>query len=60
MMNKELREKILAYNRKVKEKSDKADDLDVIVNALLKLPPGQLKRILTDDVLAVIDKYSTT
>lgn len=59
-MKPELREKILAYNRKVKEKSGKADDLDVIVQALLKLPHGQLKKVLTEDVLAVIEKYTTT
>ena len=59
-MKPELREKILAYNRTVKEKSDKANDLDVIVQALLKLPHGQLKKVLTDDVLAVIEKYTTT
>lgn len=35
----------------------KADDLDVIVAALAQLPPGQLKKVLTDDVLAVLEKY---
>ena len=61
-MNKELREKILAYNRKAKEKADKADDLDVLVQAFAKLPPGQLKKVLSDDVMAVIEKHlnSTT
>ena len=35
----------------------KAGDLDVIVAALAQLPPGQLKKVLTDDVLAVLEKY---
>ena len=56
-MNKELRERILAYNRTVAEKAEKAQDLDVIVSAMMKLPPGQLKKVLTDDVLAVFQKY---
>lgn len=35
----------------------KAGDLDVIVAALAQLPPGQLKKVLTDDVCAVLEKY---
>lgn len=35
----------------------KEEDLDVIVSALAALPPGQLKKILTDDVMAVLEKY---
>lgn len=56
-MKPELKAKILAYNKTVKEKSEKASDLDIIVSALAKLPPGQLKKVLTDDVLAVLEKY---
>lgn len=56
-MKKELREKILAYNKSVKEKGEKASDMDVIVAAFAKLPPGQLKKVLTDDVIAVLKKY---
>lgn len=56
-MNKELRKKILAFNRAVKRKGEKADDLDVIVRELMKLPPGQLKKVLTEPVLQVLGKY---
>lgn len=38
----------------------KSDDLDVIVEALKQLPPGQLKKVLTDDVLAVLEKYGVS
>ena len=41
-MKAELRERILAYNRAM---------------ALLALPPGQLKKLLTPEVLAVLEKY---
>lgn len=56
-MKAELREKILAYNRAMAERKEKAEDMDVIVAALLALPPGQLKKLLTPEVLAVLDKY---
>lgn len=56
-MRPELREKILAYNRAQAEKTEKADDMDVLIAALGKLPPGQLKKVLTNDVQAVLKKY---
>ena len=56
-MKPELRAKILAYNKAVKEKGEKADDLDIIVTEIMKLPPGQLKKVLTDKVIAVLEKY---
>ena len=56
-MKKELREKIIAYNRAVQSNAEKADDMGVVVAALVKLPPGQLKKLLTADVIAVIEKY---
>lgn len=56
-MKPELREKIIAYNKAVKKKGEKASDLDTIVSAIMKLPPGQLKKVLTDDVLSVLAKY---
>lgn len=54
---KELRAKIIAYNKSVKEKGEKASDLDIIVAQFAKLPPGQLKKVLTDEVIAVLKKY---
>ena len=56
-MRKEMREKVIAFNKAAAERKDKATDLDVLVAALAQLPPGQLKKILTDDVLAVLAKY---
>lgn len=56
-MKPELRQKIIAYNRTVAEKGEKASDLDVIVSAMAMLPPGQLKKVLTDDVIAILAKY---
>lgn len=56
-MKPELRERILAYNRALAQRKEKAEDLDVIAAALLALPPGQLKKLLTPEVLAVLEKY---
>jgi hypothetical protein len=56
-MKPELKAKIIAYNKSVKEKGDKANDLDIIVSGIMKLPYGQLKKLLTDEVVAVLDKY---
>lgn len=56
-MKKELRERIIAYNKRVKEKGEKADDMEVLINALAKLPWGQLKKLLSDKVLEVLKKY---
>ena len=38
----------------------KAEDLEVLVSALRELPPGQLKKVFTDPVLAVLEKYQVT
>ena len=56
-MKKELRNKIIAYNISVAERTEKAADLMIIVSELKKLPPGQLKKVLTDEVIAVLEKY---
>ena len=56
-MKPELRAKIIAYNKSVKEKGEKANEMDIIVAQFAKLPPGQLKKVLTDEVVAVLKKY---
>ena len=60
MKNKELRAKILAFNKTAAERKEKATDLDTLVAAIMKLPYGQLKKVLSDDVLAVLAKYGYT
>ena len=35
----------------------KSDDLDGIVTAMAQRPPGQLKKVLSDEVIAVLEKY---
>ena len=59
-MKKELRERIYAFNKNRAEKDEKATDLDIIVEQIMKLPYGQLKKVLTEDVMAVLAKYGYT
>ena len=54
-MKPELRAKIIAYNKTVAERSEKANDLDILVAEIMKLPPGQLKKVLTDDECRWVD-----
>jgi hypothetical protein len=52
------KEKVLAFNRKRKAEGEKAEDMDVVIAKISKLPPGQLKKLLTDEELcAVLRKY---
>lgn len=45
---------------RIAEKKDKANDLDIIVGQIMQLPYGQLKKVLTDEVIAVLKKYGYT
>lgn len=53
----DMKEKIRVIKAGFAEKKEKATDLDIIVYEIMKLPYGQLKKVLTDDVLAVLEKY---
>lgn len=59
-MKPELREKIIAYNKAQAGRKEKAEDMDIIIAAMAKLPWGQLKKLLTEEVLAVFAKYGVT
>lgn len=52
--------KVIAFNRQRKAQDEKAADVDVLVQGMLQLPRGQLKKLLTDDVLEVLKKYGYT
>lgn len=60
MKNKELQAKVDAFIKTAKERKEKATDLDTLVAAIMQLPYGQLKKVLSDDVLAVLAKYGYT
>ena len=52
-----MKEKIRVIRQSFAERSEKATDLDIIVSEVMKLPYGQLKKVLTDEVMAVLKKY---
>ena len=56
-MKPELRAKILAFNKNNREKSEKASDLEMLVSEMMKLPYGQLKKVLSDEVIAILEKH---
>lgn len=51
------RKELNALKEKALRRREKATDMDILVAALLAMPPGQLKKALTEDVLAVLAKY---
>ena len=52
-----MKEKIAVIRAAFAEKREKANDLDVIVGEVMNLPYGQLKKVLTPAVMAVLEKY---
>lgn len=54
------RKELDALKQTIAEKKDKATDLDILVGEIMKLPHGQLKKVLTDEVMAVLAKYGYT
>lgn len=51
------RKELEALKAQIAEKKQKASDLEVIVSQIMKLPYGQLKKVLTEEVMAVLSKY---
>ena len=53
---------IAAIKRKMEidAADEKANDLDIIVSEIMKLPYGQLKKVLTPEVMGVLKKYGYT
>ena len=57
-MKKELRDRIIAYNRARAADAEKAGDL---LTLLEHLPPGQVKNMLKDEVCGeILRKYGIT
>lgn len=59
-MRNDILEQAQAIKANIEAKEKKATDLEVIVSQIMKLPYGQLKKVLTDEVLAVLAKYGYT
>lgn len=46
-----------ALKAEIQSNKEKSGDMDALVAAISRLPYGQLKKVLTEDVLAVLAKY---
>jgi hypothetical protein len=60
MKRKDVVAQAQAIKAGIAEKEERATDLDVIVAEIMKLPYGQLKKVLTEPVLEVLKKYGYT
>lgn len=60
MTKAELKQRVAAFKEAQAAREEKAADMEVIANAMSKLPYGQLKKLLTDEVVAVLEKYGVT
>lgn len=49
-----------ALKANIAEKKEKATDMDIIVSQIMTLPHGQVKKVLTDEVMEVLAKYGYT
>ena len=56
-MRPELRKRIIAYNQAVAADASAATDMRAMAAAFAKLPPGQLKKVLTDEIITILAKY---
>ena len=60
MKRKDIVEQAQTIKTSATAQEVKAADLDVIVTDVMKLPKGQLKKVLTAPVLEVLKKYGYT
>ena len=56
-MRPELRKRIIAYNQAVAADASAAADMRAIAAAFAKLPLGQLKKVVTQDIMDILGKY---
>lgn len=56
-MRPELRKRIIAYNQAVAADASAAADMRAIAAAFTQLPPGQLKKVLKQDIIDILAKY---
>lgn len=46
-----------AVKARLEEREARACDMDIILSRFALLPPGQLKKLLDEDVIAVLNKH---
>ena len=57
MKNKSWAKGAIKRKESLDKREEIASDMEVLVAEILKLPPGQLKKVLTDPVIDILSKY---
>lgn len=50
-------DRVKSFKMRLKTVDAKASDLDIVISSLMKIAPGQLKKVFTDEVVAILSKY---
>lgn len=53
-MTNKWRKKVIAYNKKIAEKTEKATDMELLAAKIAELPKGQLKKVLTEEIIEIL------
>lgn len=54
------RRNLNALKERIAEKKEKSDDLDRIVSRIMQLPYGQIRKVMTDEIMEILAKYGYT
>ena len=57
MKNKSWAKGAIKRKEYLDKREEIASDMEVLIEEIIKLPPGQLKKVLTDPVIAILAKY---
>ena len=51
------RKQLNRLKQQIREQKEQAGDLQIFLNQVLQLPCGQLKKVLTEEAMTVLEKY---
>lgn len=53
----DMKEKVRIIRERFSERKEKASDMEILLSRFAKLPPGQLKKVLDEESLAIFRKH---
>lgn len=56
-MNNPWKKRVMAFNKHRAKADEQANDMQIIAGKLAQLPPGQLKKLLDEETVAILAKY---
>ena len=51
------RKQLNRLKQQIRELKEQAGDLQIFLNQILQLPYGQLKKVLTEEAIRILEKY---